>query len=634
MRLIKSEDWLPSDRIVLEASALKAVKQSGNVSVMAGPGAGKTELLAQKAGFLFETGECKARKKILAISFKVDAAKNLEERVKKRYGKDIAMRFESKTFDSFAKGLLDQFIWAVPENYRPNKKYDLILFEKEINRIIKGNLKESNPYYPNWQYEYSEDVLNKKLIEERLPLDLIESDLYSWLINKSWSILTKGTSSLNSSLTFPMISIIVEYLLRNNPQLIKAIRSTYTHVFLDEFQDTTHVQYDLIKTLFIDSKVSITAVGDEKQRIMGWAGAIDDAFNVFKNDFNSSEFTLINNFRSAPELVKIQNVFSKSISENSLTVNSAGLWEEMDGICEVWILDNHLKEGDIIANSIQQWMIEDGLTPKEFCIIVKQQEHIYGKAVVDSLNRLGINSRFEKEYQDLLADECIAIIVSIIELSFLSKNPELWLSITEWFIDIRKTNRKEEIVLKKLENSISMLAQGVRKKLELADEENCEHLLEEICKEILEFINLEDLKARFPKYKQSDLLIKNIERFIEKMTIAYKKCFNWIEAINDFNGEFSIPIMTIHKSKGLEYNTVLFIGLEDGAFWSFETQTESDKKAFFVALSRAKQRIIFTFSKTREVLNYRKLYVKKQSLRNISEVYHILQNAEVPIKRF
>ncbi|MBF8152060.1 ATP-dependent helicase [Exiguobacterium sp. TBG-PICH-001] len=636
MKFINVNDWMPADGIILEESALCAIKQSGNVSVMAGPGAGKTELLAQKAGFLFETGECKPRKKILAISFKVDAAKNLEERVKKRYGKEISMRFESKTFDSFAKGLLDQFKLAIPEDYRPKKNYDLILTEKEINRIIKENLVEQNPYHPNWKYEYSETVLNKKLTEERLPIGLIESDLYSWLVNKSWSILTKGTNFLNSSLTFPMISIIVDYLLRSNLQLIKAIRSTYTHIFLDEFQDTTHIQYNLLKTLFSNSNVSITAVGDEKQRIMGWAGAIDNAFKSFKEDFSSKEYILINNFRSAPELVRIQNIFSQTISEHTLNVNSAGKWDKTDGICEVWVSENHVKEGETIAHSIQNWMEEDKLMPKDFCIIVKQQEHVYGKAIISSLDKLGIHSRLEKEYQDLLADECIRIIMSIIELSFSEKNLKLWLSTLDFLIKIKgkSLDGRDTVVLNKLENSLLELTLEVKKNLKMVEAENCEHKINEIIESILEFIDLKDLKSSFPKYNQSGLLKRNIEKFFGKIVMSYKRQGDWIKAINDLNGKYSIPIMTIHKSKGLEYNTVLFVGLEDSAFWSFKSQAESDKKAFFVALSRAKKRIIFTFSRNREVLNYGTLTTKKQSLNNISEVYYILESAGVPIKEF
>jgi len=75
-----------------------------------------------------------------------------------------------------------------------------------------------------------------------------------------------------------------------------------------------------------------------------------------------------------------------------------------------------------------------------------------------------------------------------------------------------------------------------------------------------------------------------------------------IEAIEDFLGNNSIPIMTIHKSKGLEYDTVIFLGLEDDAFWNFKNQTDADLCAFFVAFSRAKRQVIFTFSASREVL--------------------------------
>ncbi len=73
-----------------------------------------------------------------------------------------------------------------------------------------------------------------------------------------------------------------------------------------------------------------------------------------------------------------------------------------------------------------------------------------------------------------------------------------------------------------------------------------------------------------------------------------------ISALDMLVGKDTIPVMTIHKSKGLEYHTVIFIGLEDGAFWSFQQQPDEDKCAFFVALSRAKERVIFTFSKKRE----------------------------------
>ncbi|WP_141236130.1 3'-5' exonuclease, partial [Peribacillus simplex] len=462
----------------------------------------------------------------------------------------------------------------------------------------------------------------------------IESDLYSWLVDRAWKTLIKGNGILKSSLTFPMISIIVEYLLRENPLLVKLLRSTYTHVFLDEFQDTTSIQYNLLKTLFFDSNVSITAVGDEKQRIMGWAGALSDSFHVFKEDFNSQEFTLIKNFRSAPKLVEIQNLFSQTISENPSAVESTGDWSEEDGLCEIWVSNNHLDEGEVIATTIQKWMKNNNLNPRDFCIIVKQHEHIYAKLIMEKLDKLGIYSRLEKEYQDLLSDECVELIISILELSFSAKNPELWLKTIEWLIAIKgkKFGNEDLRFLNNLEDSLVMLTQEIKVKLRDINVDTFEEELSKIIKKILEFIDLNDLKAFYPKYKQENYINKYLKIVIEKLALSFKKHLDWSVAVKDFIGELSIPIMTIHKSKGLEYNTVIFVGLEDDAFWSYSTQTESDKKAFFVALSRAKERIVFTFSKNREILEYNKLKIKQQSMSSISDLYKLLTKSNVPVK--
>ena len=114
MKIIKHQDWLPSDNLELESNALDVVKSLSNSLVMAGPGAGKTEMLAQRASYLLETNTCKYPRKILAISFKRDASYNLNERVGRRCGDELGKRFDSHTFDSFAKQILDRFKKALP----------------------------------------------------------------------------------------------------------------------------------------------------------------------------------------------------------------------------------------------------------------------------------------------------------------------------------------------------------------------------------------------------------------------------------------------------------------------------------------------------------------------------------------
>ena len=103
------EEWCPADGFRLESEAMDTVLNDKNTLVVAGPGAGKTELLAQRACFLLETNTCRYPKKILAISFKKDAADNLRERVEVRCGKELALRFESKTYDALAKEIEDRF---------------------------------------------------------------------------------------------------------------------------------------------------------------------------------------------------------------------------------------------------------------------------------------------------------------------------------------------------------------------------------------------------------------------------------------------------------------------------------------------------------------------------------------------
>jgi DNA helicase-2/ATP-dependent DNA helicase PcrA len=129
---ISEAKWLPADGLELEPSAVNVVKSDTNCYVLAGPGAGKTELLAQRACYLLQTNKCTRPKKILAISFKRDAARNILERVKKRCGDELARRFSSLTYDAFAKRLFDQFKNSLPLEYRPNLQYDVLTDYGEI----------------------------------------------------------------------------------------------------------------------------------------------------------------------------------------------------------------------------------------------------------------------------------------------------------------------------------------------------------------------------------------------------------------------------------------------------------------------------------------------------------------------
>ena len=113
-------------------------------------------------------------------------------------------------------------------------------------------------------------------------------------------------------------------------------------------------------------------------------------------------------------------------------------------------------------------------------------------------------------------------------------------------------------------------------------------------------IGLDRIKALFPIYKQSTYLTRQIDCLASAIQAEFDNgCPDWMSAIKSFLGVDSIPIMTIHKSKGLEFKSIYFIGIDDESFRNFTNNPEEDRCAFFVALSRAKENVTFTFSEKR-----------------------------------
>ncbi|ARK30117.1 UvrD-helicase domain-containing protein [Halalkalibacter krulwichiae] len=628
--MIKEELWKPTDGIVLEEAAYQVVRNQENTLVIAGPGAGKSELLAQRASYLLETNICKDPQKILAISFKVDAADNLKKRVEKRMGGELAKRFESRTFDSFAKTILDRFRLTLPSGWRPDAEYNLVFNDRELMDIAIGYIKNEHPNFPNWRYEIKADRLVRSLTKD--PLHLLgerEDDLYGWVTKELWKVMIKGASSLQCSLTFPMISRLAEYILNLNSFIKSALRLTYSHIFLDEFQDTTYVQYDLLKVAFLGSSSVLTAVGDDKQRIMGWAGAMANSFQVYSSDFKAQNFQLTFNHRSAPRLLEVQNVLSEAINHNAFHVRCTDKWAKDDGVCEVWTFNDYVQEAKYIARFLNVKL--ESIKPRDICIIVKQQESVYAKQIIEELKKVGINSRIEKDYQDLLSEEYVQLIVNTLYLTIFKSSPARWQEIIKLISELNGIDYNEDLkAMWGIEEEFQTFISQLKSKMNSISDIHNE--IPQILDDIIDYFSLIKFKNYYPKYSVGNLLKNTREKFHQKILESYIEHGEWDKAIQDFLGDYSIPIMTIHKSKGLEYECVFFIGLEDDAFWSFRSQSDSDMRAFFVALSRAKSEVYFTFSEIREIMKYRKLQTTHQSRSIISSLYGLLVTANVETK--
>lgn len=613
IKIIDKENWQPSDNIILEESAFQSVTSQNNILVIAGPGAGKTELLAQKATYLLQTNLCKNPRKILAISFKTDAAQNLKERVERRCGQDAKLRFSSMTYDAFFKRILDHFLYALPEELRPNADYlinDLDIIDQAFisqGSILNGTISSKfNKYY------------DKTLKETSLPLNLDEFG------SRIWSLLLKGFDNHKATLTFKMINKLADYIILTNEQIKLAIQTTYSHVFLDEFQDTTDLQYKFIKDCFLGSNSIITAVGDNKQRIMLWAGAMKNVFEIYNDEFKSNQKVLLMNHRSAPKLVELQRRMYESLQEENLDIKCSEKWNSSDGEINLFISDDEELEANAIANNIEE-KICIGIKPNDICIICKQRVQDYSPTIIKALKEKNIRARVEIEYQDLIKEPIIDLILDIISCAINIRQAQKWEKIKETVINIFSIDSNNNSRYEELQEEIFDLKNSI--KIMIDQNRN----ISEIVDTIKSFLDINRIKAYFPVYSQGSYFDTILDKFIELFNIEYEEANkNWQYAIDNFCGLNSIPIMTIHKSKGLEYSAVYFVGLEDSAFWNFKNQPEEDRCAFFVALSRAKKSITFTFSNMRSSLKY-----PIQKRKDINEFFELLQRPGIAtVKNF
>jgi superfamily I DNA/RNA helicase len=596
--------------------------QAGSTCVVAGPGAGKTEYLAQRAVYLLETGICRAPYRILAISFKRDAALNLASRVRKRCPPELANRFISITFDTFTKGLVDRFLFSIPSAWRPTRPYEISFLSR---RQAQGFLDLSLRSAPiHWQPEIA--GLNTDIFEShnvgtyRLPTATsnpqsgIEFTIQNW-----W---TAQLRSNPSTLTFVSLNRLAELLLRSNHHVLRALQLTYPFVFVDEFQDTTFAQYDFLLSAFSGADTAVTAVGDDKQRIMVWAGARPDAFRRFATDFNAISFPLIFNYRSSPDLVRIQYVVARAL-DPTVMPTKAKVKQQVDGdVAQVW---NSITK-DQEAKHLAQWLVNDmarrGRKPREYAILVKQRADDYETDLTPILMGQGLRLRNESRalgrttLQDLLTDDFVRIAIAILRLGATPRAPDSWQLCSSVLLAIRATAFENDLAAARAEAELTAFILDLRH--DMLNLPLNETNAIKFANRVIAFLDLAAIASTYIEYSSGDLLEIMAEAFKLHLVASAHFSTTWETCIDAFEGREQIPLMTVHKSKGLEYDTIIFIGLDDQAWWAHSPGNLEGLATFFVALSRAKQRAIFAFCQERG-----------QRLR-VAELFQLLRDAGVP----
>lgn len=519
--MIATDNWKPADGLILEPNAMTVViSKIGCYALTAGPGAGKTEMLAQRADFLLRTQTCRYPRRILAISFKTDASTNLKDRVIKRCGSDLAIRFDSFTFHAFAKKIIDRF-------------RNLLVGQDALD----------------FDYKIGEARVERKQIT------------FNELVPFAISILESSNMARN------------------------IIKTTYTDVFLDEFQDCTDLQYRLIKLAFLGTDTRIVSVGDNKQRIMGWAGAVEGIFKDFTSDFSATHLRLYRNFRSKPKLLRLQNEIIKVIEPESAMPNSSFYGNEGDIVIRSFADD--LAEAEYISQKIKYWITKEGVPPQEIAILISKQIDLYAYFLMREFNRLNIPFRNEQQLQDLSSEPIAQLMVDFLLCIYSNHEAKAWIRLNEKLSLFEEVEQSSTNIL--LGKYIQKQSKVYRQSKDFSD------WWGKLCY-LLKKLGIQRLINLSPSYESADYLKDLIKSFKQELEAILRLEPDIVKALVRFSGDDAVRILTIHKSKGLEFDSVIMTAIEKEIFFG---KAHDERCAFFVGVSRAKRRLILTHSAIR-----------------------------------
>ena len=198
--------------------------------------------------------------------------------------------------------------------------------------------------------------------------------------------------------------------------------------------------------------------------------------------------------------------------------------------------------------------------------------------------------------QDLLAEELTILFSTLLRLGLVRRNAQAWNQLSSDIRILRNTNQEDEKALRQVERELTKFISTLRMLMQQPlTRENGRDVFERTIK----FINSDDLRSSFSRYATGNLLEINLAALEEFFINCVDTQNSWAGLLDEFEGTNHIPLMTIHKSKGLEFDTTIFMGIDDNAWWSYKQGDKEGLSTFFVALSRAKQRAIFSYCQQR-----------------------------------
>ena len=325
---------------------------NGAILIIAGAGSGKTRVITFRIAHMLDAGVPQSA--ILALTFTNKAAREMSERIKDLTGKKLPLLTIS-TFHAFGVRILRQEISAL--GYRENFSiYD----ETDRNALIKETGRE---------LAYSPDALD--VYQVGILISDIKTGRKQWTIeNEMYKELYEGYQEglkLYNAVDFDDLITLPIKLFREHPEILAKYRERYKYIMVDEFQDTSHQQYEFMR-LLADNNIAV--VGDDDQSIYSWRGADYQNIINFEKDFKDvKEIRLEQNYRSTGTILAAAN----GVIKHNTNRKDKELWSgKGDGKpIEIYMPENETAEAAFITETIQSICVSEKRKYDDFCVLMR-----------------------------------------------------------------------------------------------------------------------------------------------------------------------------------------------------------------------------------------------------------------------
>jgi len=573
----------------------------GPLLVVAGPGSGKTRVLTERIRRLLT--EKKDHFRILALTFTNKAANEMKERLSDIKG--IEKRAFIGTLHSFCMEVLSNRGNAVGIEKLPN------IFESHQDRkqvLVKGimddpflrNILSGSPHNKEMLLNQWLDMISSAKNQLMLP-EMVENSLEK----KVYEAYDDYLHALNV-LDFDDLLLLAYRLFQERPKIADFYRRQYRYICIDEAQDLNEAQYNVLRALCGSEHRNVVMVGDPKQAIYVWNGANPKYLDLFERDFNAEKISLNENFRSSRSVIEAAKAL---IPEYEIEGEPVIL-----GSIKLIVGDNEQQEAIRVINCIKRLISSghkdiEGPVTYERCAFLGRNRYVLSSAE-EELKKQQIpyykqlSSQHESE-SDLLRDFEIGLRIIANPLDKLHLN----ILLSRWKIDNNIISSH---------NPITILS-DIKKYIKKDDHDAVLSALILMIKneQHIDFVRAIDHLNEYGKTKcnpeEYALISEDISIWKKNWDLFVRSKPGDTHSLSTFLGQVAlgttqqprqdgIALLTVHSSKGLEFDVVVIFGMTEGTFPDYRAKgsaLDEEKRNMFVAITRSKRVLILSYPKTR-----------------------------------